>query len=134
MALWTNEEDAIMLEMIKAGNSASIIAEKLGRTRNAVIGRSHRLVAKKGDEARLDVNRLVAIPAIAIKNRKPTKTKVNTRDVEDRPELPKMIESLLALRHDQCRWPLEDGFCQHQKIPNSPYCAKHTRMAFRPRP
>lgn len=40
---WTDAEDAILRKMAERGASARIIAETLSRSRNAVIGRSHRI-------------------------------------------------------------------------------------------
>ena len=47
--MWTNQREAILRRMWKGGASASIIGDELGISRNAVIGKVHRL----GLEARL---------------------------------------------------------------------------------
>ena len=47
--MWSNQREAILRCMWKDGASASIIGDELGITRNAVIGKVHRL----GLEARL---------------------------------------------------------------------------------
>lgn len=40
---WSKEDDCILQEMAAAGRTAAAIGEALGRSRNSVIGRSHRL-------------------------------------------------------------------------------------------
>jgi len=40
---WTKEQDRILREMVKAGEPGSVVAAALRKTRNAVIGRAHRL-------------------------------------------------------------------------------------------
>ena len=41
--MWTNERESILQRMWKGGASASIIGDELGLSRNAVIGKVHRL-------------------------------------------------------------------------------------------
>jgi len=42
-SMWTNQREAILRRMWKGGASASIIGDELGISRNAVIGKVHRL-------------------------------------------------------------------------------------------
>jgi hypothetical protein len=43
-----------------------------------------------------------------------------------------LAESLLELRSDQCRWPLETTFCEDAKLPGASYCATHFQLSYRP--
>lgn len=43
MTYWTPEMDATLRAMVAAGKTYAVIARKLGVTRNAAIGRGHRL-------------------------------------------------------------------------------------------
>lgn len=43
MAEWTKEEDAILLKRYEQGEEPKNIAKELGRTKNGVLGRIHRL-------------------------------------------------------------------------------------------
>ena len=45
-ALWTKSEETTLIAMMLEGNSAGLIAEAMGKTRNAVIGRACRLNLK----------------------------------------------------------------------------------------
>lgn len=49
--LWTASEDAILYEMVSDGVRFKLIGDKLNRTKNACIGRMHRL-AEKTEAAR----------------------------------------------------------------------------------
>jgi hypothetical protein len=44
--MWTPEMDAIALRMVGEGKSRTEVGKTLGKSRNAVIGRLHRLRAK----------------------------------------------------------------------------------------
>lgn len=49
---WSGEDDALLLDLYgRPGHSASTIAARLGRTRNAVIGRRHRIAAEREAKA-----------------------------------------------------------------------------------
>ena len=43
---WTHLEDEILLELVSDGMRFRKIAERIGRTRNACIGRMHRLAQR----------------------------------------------------------------------------------------
>lgn len=43
MSAWTAEDDARLCALLDEGHSASIIAARIGRSRNAILGRVHRL-------------------------------------------------------------------------------------------
>lgn len=45
---WMPEEDARLFEMVAAGKSHSEIAREIGRTRDATLGRYHRILVKRG--------------------------------------------------------------------------------------
>lgn len=46
--MWTPEMDARLEAMVKAGKSHSEIAAELGKSRNATLGRWHRILYKRG--------------------------------------------------------------------------------------
>lgn len=42
--------------------------------------------------------------------------------------------SLIDLKEEHCRWPLEGGSCGRKNIDGSPYCDGHHEAAYRARP
>ena len=117
---WTPEEDAVLLKMLGEGKTAKVVAEALGRPRNAVIGRSHRL---------RDAGKPMPQLGRKVKLSKPKTVEMFLTCSESPPSL---AQSLLELRHDQCRWPLETTFCEEIRQEGRAYCAAHRKLSFRP--
>lgn len=128
--LWSSEEDTILLELLKQGKTAAQIGSVLGRPRNSVIGRSHRLRDKKGEgtNASFRDNSRPKIPRV----RKPRPFALETFLVFD--EKQTLATSILNLRSDQCRWPLSNTFCEDVRAEGRSYCPAHCRLAYRPIP
>ena len=160
---WTDERVELLGKLWQEGRSASQIAAELGLgvTRNAVIGKVHRLGLAGRPK-----------PAVAAQVR--MKPKLVTRPVEERakvetvfdtvvtplPIAPKPAIALVAqqssgdvvipfservtimdLRESSCRWPMGDPtnpefrFCGARTGQDgSPYCLAHSRLAFQPAP
>lgn len=138
---WTDDRVATLKKLWGEGKTAAEIAKQLGGvTRNAVIGKAHRLKLS---------NRLSPIQ----QNKKP-KAQVTTKATfkpaapantsEKKPSrAEKLLEddvkggiSLLDLKAGQCRWPQGDprdgefGFCGCSAIAGLPYCAEHSKVAY----
>jgi len=145
---WTDERVATLTKLWADGLSASQIAAELGGvTRNAVIGKVHRLglsgrakptssSAKSPKRARSSYNS---------KPRSPGRTGVSLRDgpsasaraaVEDleAPVCKKL--DLVDLTEKTCKWPHGDPatddfhFCGNTPKEDTPYCEYHCRMAY----
>ena len=111
---WTDEKVAKLKELWGKGNTASQIAEILGGvSRNAVIGKAHRLnlsgkiIAKKGShKQQVDKSKNLNVRKVR-KGR--FKSLVIEKDFE--PEKPKQLEEL---DDNTCKWPIghpnEKGF------------------------
>ena len=113
---WTDERIELLKNLWDSGQSASQIAKELGEgvTRNAVIGKAHRLGLKS----------------------RPSPVKA---DKPEAPAAPKRVEkkeakklvTLLDLTDRMCKWPHghpgdEDfHFCGKPSEPGMPYCAAH---------
>ena len=117
---WTEKRIELLKKYWSKGMSASQIAETLGDvTRNAVIGKAHRL----GLNARPS-------PVKAPVEKKPA------------PKQPKPVEpspkriKLLNLTERMCKWPIghpgEDDFhfCGAPSVAGQPYCEDHCRRAY----
>lgn len=132
---WTDERVALLKKLWGEGKTAAEIATTLGGvTRNAVIGKAHRLKLS---------NRISPIqPAKKVSAKAPANTstppapqpkrpKIKTEDIPRGQGL-----SLLDLKPNMCRWPSGDprdqdfGFCGHRCSPGLPYCDEHARIAY----
>ena len=139
---WTAEREDKLKELWKKGHPASQIANILGdTTRNAVIGKAHRLKL----EARA-ASRKSSSKANQEKNNTPTGTsqklgrkgkfKALLLDKNFEQENPKKLEELTD---ETCRWPIghpyEENFyfCGRKSMEKFPYCKLHVLYAFQPK-
>lgn len=134
---WTPELVEELLTLWRQGLSASVIASKIGGTRNAVIGKIHREERKAGVKARKQ--RPVSVhPTDKPRSKKPMLTLPQRAGSVSRivsAALPVPDEGQIASIVDVtgCRWPVKDdpafvggvGFCNHVQKDGSSYCAYH---------
>ncbi len=153
---WNDERVELLKKLWSEGLSASQIAGRLGSvTRNAVIGKVHRLgLSGRATTSRMKSHRprtRVAAPAKRLA--KPRFANVgNTAlqriyqaDIE--PYVPPVEEltiplaerkTIQTLLENHCRWPIGDPqeadfhFCGKNKVTGLPYCEFHARRAFQP--
>lgn len=121
---WKTEEDQLILQLIAEGHSASVIGEKIGRTRNSVIGRAHRLKLNGVEYIRGETVVKKSKPKPPTPPKKKKKPPLDAKDL--------LVGALLELRNDQCRWPLSDHFCSNTKLGTEAYCAEHKALAYQP--
>jgi GcrA cell cycle regulator len=151
---WTDERVETLKKLWTEGHSASQIAAELGGvTRNAVIGKVHRLgLAGRAKSPSSAAPRPRKPRAASHMMRVPrTSMRGNTAlahaydlDIEPEPELVDNVipigqrRSLLELTEETCRWPIGDPgtsdffFCGGPTITSLPYCAYHSRVAYQP--
>ena len=147
---WTEDRVEVLTKLWAEGLSASQIAKHLGGvTRNAVIGKVHRL----GLSGRAKPSRPVARTAA-----KPAKAKVRTVSTPRVPKAPAAAEvappppppveakplpngeyaTILTIRDHMCKWPIGDPatddfwFCGLGVQQGKPYCEAHNAVAFQP--
>jgi GcrA cell cycle regulator len=151
---WTDERVDRLKKLWSDGLSASQIAAELGGvTRNAVIGKVHRLGLSgraKGNNQTANARRKPA----ATKNTgytKATKTAgAGAKTQSNTPITPKpapvldiekpkpMMLNLLQLTDSTCKFPIGDpqeegfGFCGASPRDDDPYCEYHCRLAYQP--
>jgi GcrA cell cycle regulator len=149
---WTDERVELLKKLWSDGLSASQIAGELGGiTRNAVIGKVHRL----GLSGRAKSTSTGA--ARPRKARAPTMLRIGRAAVRGNTALahvyeveeaePELIDNiipigqrrtLLELNEQTCRWPVGDPsagdffFCGGNTVGGLPYCAYHSRVAYQP--
>jgi GcrA cell cycle regulator len=137
---WTKEQDVLLKQSWENGESARQIANKIGKTRNAVIGRANRMHLTTHDVAYADMSRdllpVAPIPkrgtpqpqwrflCTPIKAQPPMPTPVE-------PQLPSQLIGIMQLTDETCRWPVGTpgkegfGFCGAQTALGSVYCSHH---------
>jgi GcrA cell cycle regulator len=162
-ATWTDERVELLKKLWTDGLSASQIAAELGNvTRNAVIGKVHRLgLSGRAKDAK------PAASAAATRARKATRAPsapapippqahsnnnvvIAPIPVQPAAELPEVFAeddiaiamservTIMDLRESMCRWPMGDPtkpefrFCGARSIAGLPYCNHHARIAYQP--
>jgi GcrA cell cycle regulator len=138
---WTSEKVEKLKKLWTKGHTASQIAGALGdTTRNAVIGKAHRLSlearapSKQSNASSSKENRLVK-RSPGITSRK-AKFQSILLDKNFEPENPKSLENLTD---DTCKWPVghpnEENFyfCGRKPEGEFPYCKLHVLYAFQPK-
>ena len=139
---WTEQKVQKLRELWTKGNTASEIAGILGETtRNAVIGKAHRLNLEERapSKAKSSSEKKQAIGSQPkLKGSVSRKSKFNSilLDKNFEPENPTSLENL----SDQtCKWPSghpdEENFyfCGRKPIDSIPYCKLHALYAFQPK-
>jgi GcrA cell cycle regulator len=150
---WTDERVECLRKLWLDGISASQIAKQLGGvTRNAVIGKVHRLglsgratpsqparpVFKAPRPAR-PVSTAPIMPRRVAPALQPTPLAVAASEVS-RPEVVEERGSatVLTLGAHMCKWPIGDPssdeftFCGRRAGDEGPYCVEHARLAYQP--
>ncbi|QPF94724.1 GcrA family cell cycle regulator [Bradyrhizobium commune] len=144
---WTDERIERLKRHFEAGLSCREIAADIGVSRNAVIGKLSRLNLTRGrsvDERKLQDNRSFApprapktVPRLQYEMLATiygeTAAPVVTGPIDDTNRC-----SLLELSENRCRWPISTPgaddfcFCGNASHDGQPYCAGHSRLAYRP--
>ena len=139
---WTDEKVDKLKELWGKGKTASQIAEIIGGiTRNAVIGKAHRLnlsakiktrtaTSNKNFESSLDIRKTRSTKG----KRSRFKSLLIEKDFE--PENPKQLEEL---DENSCKWPIGHPdeksfyFCGRSSLKDFSYCKLHLLYAYQPK-
>ena len=138
---WTPDREKKLKDLWKKGHTASQIASIIGdTTRNAVIGKAHRLnlqaraISKKiTSKTKTEENN---VPAKEGKLSRKARFKALLLDKNFEPENPKKLEELTD---ETCRWPIGHPyektfyFCGRKSMEKFPYCKLHVLYAFQPK-
>jgi GcrA cell cycle regulator len=157
---WTDERVELLKKLWADGLSASQIAARMGGvTRNAVIGKVHRLglsgraktstppaQPRPKKPARAPSHPLTHRPAphgnaalAAHRHEEPAPEPESHVALDEDVVIP-MSErvTIMELRESMCRWPMGDPttpefrFCGGKATPGLPYCPHHCRIAYQP--
>ena len=139
---WTEEKVAKLKELWGKGNTASQIAEIIGGiSRNAVIGKAHRLNLSAKIKTRTATSNKNFNNSILDKNsnsKRVRRSKFKSLIIEKNfePENPKQLEEL---DENSCKWPIGHPdeknfyFCGRSSMKDFSYCKLHILYAFQPK-
>ena len=151
---WTDDRVELLAKLWGEGLSASQIAAALGGgvTRNAVIGKVHRLglsgraksatpAAQRPSKPRpvppaAEAGEIAPAPPRAVQGWSSPSTDMRWASEPD--PVSGQLVSILDLRDSMCKWPVGDpakpdfGFCGGRAVSGLPYCGHHCRMAYQP--
>jgi GcrA cell cycle regulator len=131
---WTREKTSFLKQCWRQGMSARWIAERMGATRNAVIGKVHRLELPIADRTHRDTRATVSKVALPPQP-PPLKPQAVNNSVTFLPR-GTATTLLMSMSADNCRWPDGDPsgddftFCAGKKHMNFPYCKAHCDISY----
>ncbi|MCQ8185195.1 GcrA family cell cycle regulator [Parvularcula maris] len=140
---WTEERVEELKTLWGEGHSASQIAARMGGvTRNAVIGKVHRLgLSGRAAPAK---PKAVAAPEPKAEAPKSEERAARPRASSVLRNLPPITDlgtdrlTVSTIGTDECKWPIGDPasedfhFCGQAASGGKPYCAYHAQLAFQP--
>ncbi|WP_371396828.1 GcrA family cell cycle regulator [Fretibacter rubidus] len=153
---WTDDRVEVLTKLWAEGLSASQIAKQLGGvTRNAVIGKVHRLGlsgrAKPSRPATIRTTKpsaprtrttarttTVTTPSAPARTARQAPAKPPTPPVEAKPLPSGEYATIMTIRDHMCKWPIGDPsksdfrFCGRKTDPSTPYCDAHSSVAYQP--
>jgi|TARA_Y100000389_G_scaffold200131_1_gene239934 GcrA cell cycle regulator len=139
---WNDQKVAKLKELWGSGSTASQIAEIIGGiSRNAVIGKAHRLNLSAKIKTRTATSNKDFESSVhnnSIKTKKGRKGKFKSLIIEKdfEPENPKQLEDL---DDSSCKWPIghpdENNFyfCGRSSLKDFSYCKLHLLYAYQPK-
>jgi len=138
---WTTERVELLKQQFEEGLTCRQIAAHIGVSRNAVIGKLTRLGLTRGPGTEPRATTAKPRAAKSVPRQQYQMLQVvyeNGQPVGDGPVASARPCTLFELSEERCRWPIstpgEEGicFCGNTPLKGLPYCAGHTRLAYKP--
>ena len=139
---WTDEKVAKLKELWGNGKTASQIAEIIGGiSRNAVIGKAHRLnlsakIKTRTATSNQNFENSLNEKNVKIKRNRKSKFKSLIIEKDFEPENPKQLEEL---DENSCKWPIGHPneksfyFCGRSSLKDFSYCKLHLLYPYQPK-
>ena len=135
---WTDEQVEELKHLWDKGLTTGEIGKALGVSKNAVVGKAHRLglnsrpspIRRGEDENTADTNTPTQQPS---EKKKAAKLAPAKKAAEKEK---KKLFTVNDLTSSSCRWPIGDPkdedfhFCGKEALPDKPYCAEHAAIAY----
>ena len=139
---WNDEKVAKLKELWGKGNTASQIAEIIGGlSRNAVIGKAHRLnlsakIKPRNSNSNQNTNNFSNEKNLKSKRGRKSRFQSLIIEKDFEPENPKQLEEL---DESSCKWPVGHPneksfyFCGRSSLKDFSYCKLHLLYAYQPK-
>ena len=132
---WTHDRIEQLKKLWEAGYTASSIATELGGiTRNAVIGKAHRL----GLSGRMKSKSKISSVSIVRKRKIPNNKNSKVIELTTTATEPMNPVSFANIKDGLCRWPIGEPedidfkFCGRKCDEGMTYCTEHHTLAYQP--
>ena len=138
---WNEDNVARLRELWDQGLPTAQIGKLLGFTKNAVVGKAHRI----GLERRPSPIRRTAVKPDRKKARSPVMPKLNFDTIKDGNDeqlttinslQPKIKNVFSTIKRRGCEWPvghpdeIDFHFCDKERFEDKPYCLNHCAVAY----
>lgn len=135
---WSDEKNKMLRDLLELGLSSAMAAQRMGISKNAVVGQAHRLGIVYGRTAKKEKSRKnFTLPPRPKKISPPSATVEGMRDVKHLENEPTPIGGLASPPEDKaCRWVHGDPatmtwqHCGHEQRTSSMYCDHHHMRAY----
>jgi GcrA cell cycle regulator len=136
---WNQQKVEDLKKLWNDGVATSLIGERLGFTKNAVIGKAFRLGLERRQNSRKKISQPASFSSTTLYRE--TSSSSSSISVKKEPirrrEKFSFKKSIVGTGNFRsCQWPigdpLEEGFhyCGGQNIPTKPYCIEHFKKAY----
>ncbi|OPZ76855.1 MAG: GcrA cell cycle regulator [Alphaproteobacteria bacterium ADurb.Bin438] len=140
MSSWTEEKIEELKKLWAEGLTTGEIGKRLGVSKNAVVGKAHRLdlesrpspIKRAVSEVKEVVQKEVAQKEVVSEPKAPVRKKLPVKEVDKKNKKTKISD----LTSTSCRWPVGDPkeedfhFCGKETFNGKPYCLEHCAVAY----
>ncbi|MCQ2915127.1 MAG: GcrA family cell cycle regulator [Alphaproteobacteria bacterium] len=132
---WSDEKIEELRRLWNEGLTTAEIGRRLNVSKNAVVGKAHRLdLAKRPSPIKYQNNE---VQEENVERKKDTKKATpKAKVVVKKAPVKKKFITMNDLTRTSCRWPFGDPkeedfhFCGKECLPDKPYCAEHCAIAY----